>query len=401
MTKGYLFLEKRIGGDRTIRIEDAQYMLDQSGRLIQDAIQDRSSSAGTPGSIPTDRELIDKLEQLRLETERFRDISADRWENRELPVIAGIGSAIRQGSSFYLLEHMTRDILSLADQRTREALDRENLFTSIAFSVWAAVLVLICYLLWRTGRRRWFAEEAVRKHQENLEGLVKERTSELVRSREKLQSLAHHLQAVREEERSRIARELHDDVAQSLTAVKMDLLSLGRQHFGDKAALEREIVPVVDLVDQTIQTTRTLCVELRHRVLDDQGLKEAAEWCVETFRKRTGLLCSLAMPRTPIEVDKTTSTEVFRVLQEALANVATHADAPAAGVEIAVSADTLTLQIRDEGKGITSEQLSDPMSFGIMGIIERARALGGEADVTGVQGKGTTVRMVVPLQMID
>ncbi|MFC1986038.1 PAS domain S-box protein [Chloroflexota bacterium] len=184
LSKGFLFLEKRLAGDETIRIDDVLYMFSQADQLIQDSIEGHGSITILQNSTPTDPELIDKLEQFRLEVERFGDISRERWEKRELP---DIGITIQQRSSFYLLEYMANDITILLDQKTGEAFDRQGLITSITLSVWIVVLMIICYLLFRGGRRRWLAEEEVRNYQTNLEGLVKERTNELVTTNDQLQ----------------------------------------------------------------------------------------------------------------------------------------------------------------------------------------------------------------------
>ncbi|MFC2003114.1 PAS domain S-box protein [Chloroflexota bacterium] len=184
LSKGFLFLEKRVAGDETIRIDDVLYMFSQADQLIRDSLKGQSSITFLPSSTPTDPELISKLEQFHLEIERFHDISRERWEKRELP---DVGTTIQQRSSFYLLEYMANDITLLMDQKTSKALDRQGLITSITLSVWIVILMFIGYLLFRGGRKRWLAEEEVRNYQTNLEGLVKERTNELTTTNEQLQ----------------------------------------------------------------------------------------------------------------------------------------------------------------------------------------------------------------------
>ncbi|MFC1965886.1 PAS domain-containing protein [Chloroflexota bacterium] len=186
LSKGFLFLEKRVAGDETIRIDDVLYLFSQAGQLIQDSIEGKSSITILHSSTPTDPELIDKLEQLHLEIKKFQDISRERWEKRELP---DAGVTTQQRSSFYLLEYMANDITFLLDQKTGEALERQSLITSITLSIWIVTLLLICYLLLRAGIRRWFAEEKARYYQNNLEGLVKERTDELTERMKELSCL--------------------------------------------------------------------------------------------------------------------------------------------------------------------------------------------------------------------
>ena len=223
-------------------------------------------------------------------------------------------------------------------------------------------------------------------------------------SRQQLRNLAAHLQSVREEERKDIARELHDELGQALTALKFDLSWLGKQlggksgkYLGKKEELlMTKVLAMGDLVDATVQKVRTVSAELRPGILDDFGLAAAIEWQTDEFQKRTGVACQISLDGN-ITLDDVTCTAFFRIFQETLTNVARHAEAANVRVSLAEEGGSAVLEISDDGKGITEEQVSDPRSLGLLGIRERAHALQGEVEFTSVQGRGTTVRARIPL----
>jgi len=153
---------------------------------------------------------------------------------------------------------------------------------------------------------------------------------------------------------------------------------------------------ILQLVDEMIQTVRRISTELRPGILDDLGLVAAVEWAGEEFEARTGTKCRFALPTDDFAVDPERATAVFRIFQETLTNVARHADASEIRVRLAMEGKDLTLEVHDNGRGISEERLSNRRSLGILGMRERAMLLGGELTITGAPGKGTTVRVRVP-----
>jgi signal transduction histidine kinase len=215
-------------------------------------------------------------------------------------------------------------------------------------------------------------------------------------AREQLRDLASYLQTAREEERARIAREIHDEFGQVLTALKIDLSWLTKRLPTDKLSLAQKASAMSDLIDSAIRTVRRVVTELRPGLLDDLGLAAAIEWQAQEFAERTGMHCELHLDDKDIALDPDLATAIFRIFQETLTNVARHAEATAIGVRLEDKPKELALIVWDNGKGLTPSEGSDPGSLGLMGMRERARARGGQVEFEGVPGRGTTVTVRMP-----
>jgi signal transduction histidine kinase len=218
---------------------------------------------------------------------------------------------------------------------------------------------------------------------------------------EQLQALSAHLERVREEERTGIAREIHDELGQALTGIKMDIAWLGRRLAAPKAKEREEIRQKIrttsDLVDHTINQVRKISAELRPGVLDDLGLLAALEWQAQDFESRTGIRCTFRSQLGETTFTRDLSTAVFRISQEALTNVARHAQATQVDVTLERLEDRLRLEILDDGKGIALEAATSTASLGLLGIRERARRLEGQVEVAPLGTRGTRVTLVVPI----
>ncbi len=221
---------------------------------------------------------------------------------------------------------------------------------------------------------------------------------ELERSHEQFRQLSAHLESVREKERTRIARELHDELGQLLTALNTDIILLRKQLPPEQKALVSKTDSMTQLIDMTLSTVKRIYMDLRPGMLDHLGLPAALGWQADDFQRRTGIVCKISVPED-LELDPEISTAIFRIFQETLTNVMRHAEATRISVNLKPSGDDLVLVVRDNGKGITGEQLSKPNSFGLLGIQERAYHLGGKVSITGKSGKGTIVKVTVPLKM--
>jgi PAS domain S-box-containing protein len=224
---------------------------------------------------------------------------------------------------------------------------------------------------------------------------------ELKSSREQLRALAASLQSAREEERSRIAREIHDNLGQALTGLKMSLSWLDKKlsEVGDgvpPSLLLNEIASMSKLIDAAIQMVREISAELRPGVLDDLGLVAAVEWQAQEFQTRMGIRCRFTSTLGNITLDKEQSTAIFRILQETLTNVARHANATRVNITLRKKAGNLILEVRDNGRGITESEISNPRSLGLLGMRERALLLGGDVEISGTPGKGTAVTVQIP-----
>ncbi len=220
---------------------------------------------------------------------------------------------------------------------------------------------------------------------------------EIKSSREELRDLTAHLQSIREQERTVIAREMHDELGQSLTALKMDLSWLDRKTPKDQKPLVDRIISMRKLIDSTLQTVKRISTDLRPELLDDLGLSAAIEWQGEEFQNRTGIKTKVTMDPEEIILDQERSTAIFRIFQEALTNVARHSNATRVSVNLKMKTSKIDLKVKDNGKGITEKQISGPKSFGLIGIRERIHFLEGEVNISGVQDKGTTVTVSIPI----
>jgi PAS domain S-box-containing protein len=225
---------------------------------------------------------------------------------------------------------------------------------------------------------------------------MKRAEQELRASSEQLRNLAAHLLSVREEERARISREVHDELGQSLTAVKMDLAWLAGRLPRRKGQMLKRIRSTRQLADDIIQSIRRISTELRPAVLD-LGLAEAVEWQVQEFQTRSGIQCTVRLLTREV-VASNASTAMFRIFQETLTNVARHAKATRTEVVLQKQQDWLVLLIRDNGRGFDQADPSLSKSLGLLGMRERAAILGGRVNISSAPGKGTTVTAWIPLR---
>ncbi len=223
---------------------------------------------------------------------------------------------------------------------------------------------------------------------------------ELRRSTEQLRALAVHLQSVREQERTRIAREIHDQLGQMLTGLRMELRSLEKRladsGAGPTASLQEKLEEMKGLTDATISAVQKLSHELRPGALDDLGLVAALQQEARSFEERSGVRCELALPDEPLALDRERSTVMFRIFQEILTNVARHASATNVRVHLETNGGMVALVVADNGRGIAAPEIASPKSLGLLGMSERAAAVGGAVLFRGTPGKGTTVTVRVP-----
>ena len=225
------------------------------------------------------------------------------------------------------------------------------------------------------------------------------RAEETLRSSgEQLRDFAARLESVREEERTRVAREIHDELGQALTILKLDLSWLQTQTPRTQRQSRKKIKSMMDHVDGTIELVRKIASELRPSILDDLGLIPAIEWQLSELQKRTGIRCSLRSKVEKPDFGSEKSAAVFRVVQEALTNVVRHAKASAVLIGLREERERVCISIVDTGKGITEAELGDPKSLGIVGMKERIARLGGELTITSRRGNGTRLDINLPIE---
>lgn len=219
---------------------------------------------------------------------------------------------------------------------------------------------------------------------------------------EQLRALSARLQSAREEEGTRIARELHDELGSALSSLRWDLEDIAEviSEFTEPsqlAALRKKLESLMKLTDTTVNTVRRIASELRPIALDELGLIEAIEWQAQQFQARTGIIVHCDCPLESDDLTQEQSTAIFRIFQEALTNVLRHAQATRVDITAKKEAGEFVLTISDNGRGITEDELSGAPSLGLLGMRERANLIGGKIQIRGAEGKGTVVTLRVPL----
>jgi signal transduction histidine kinase len=238
-------------------------------------------------------------------------------------------------------------------------------------------------------------ESALKQRQAERE--KRETWQKLLQTNRQLRELSGHLQNIREEERTRIAREIHDQLGQQLTVMKMDISWLNKKTAGESDEVTQKLDGLNHLLDGTVKLVRKISAELRPALLDDMGLIIAVQWHLKEFREHSGirvvLNCSIEEPGLP-DIAK---TGLFRIVQESLTNVARHAGAKQVAITFHNEKEHLVLTIKDDGAGFNQQEIKAKKTLGLLGMKERTYMIGGTYTINGTPGEGTTVTVKVPL----
>ena len=250
--------------------------------------------------------------------------------------------------------------------------------------------------------KRRQAEAELQRAKQELELRVEERTRELSIALQQLRELSAHAHSVREEERTRIAREIHDELGSLLIALKLDVNWMARR-VTDLEPVARKCATMNHLIESAVDNVGRIITDLRPSILDHQGLIAALEWHLQEFAEATELRCdvqvSVASEAVGVTPEATMATAAFRIFQEMLSNVARHAQASAVAIRINLTLQSLQMTVEDNGVGASNLELSHATSYGVMGMRERARHFGGTLIIDSTPGCGTRVCLTLPLQL--
>jgi signal transduction histidine kinase len=279
-------------------------------------------------------------------------------------------------------------------------------YSSEAIGYWNALMrfgffVIVVYLIDKLRIFNSELEEKVKIRTSDLTAEISERKKaedELKKITEKLRLLAKRMHIIREEESTTIAREIHDELGQALTAIKIDVAWLSKRYSNDTALVDG-LFTISNTIDDTIKTVRKISTRLRPRLLDELGLIPAVEWQVKEFQARTGIKVDLFVPEDNIDLTPVVSSALFRIFQEAITNVSRHSKATNLLVEINENnRGKLKMTIRDNGTGLPEDYMNKDHSLGIIGMLERASSIGGKVELNSVPEGGTEVLVKVALK---
>lgn len=359
----------------------------------------------TPGNF-SDSPGVDNLLKSGLLFEKVWKITTDglRLTNKD-------GNIIAVNDAFCNIVGLSRDKLlqqpffNIYEKELRDQLLNEYIEDFKSGNVKTGFEKEVC--LWN-GRRVWldFSNSLIHisAHNTLLLSTIRDITgrkkseASLKKYADQLRGLASHLQSVREEERTMIAREIHDELGQVLTVLKIQITLLANKLRDDQPELKEKILNAAKVIDETVESVQKISAKLRPGILDNLGLVPAIEWQAQEYQKNTGIKCECYLPKDDIILNEEKSTAVFRIFQEALTNAGRHSSADVVMISLFKNNGALTLSISDNGCGITEAQKNDPNSLGLLGMKERVLLLNGEFEIFGKENRGTTVRAIVPLE---
>lgn len=238
------------------------------------------------------------------------------------------------------------------------------------------------------------------KSQKEMEGEIEQRHQEILKMNAALHSLSSHLQNIREEERIQIARDIHDDLGQQLTGLKMDVYWLKNKIIGPDEVIRKKITDIIELIDETVISVRRISSSLRPSMLDDLGLIAALEWHSEEVQKRTGISMRFASNIQDLDVPVETATGLFRIYQEVLTNAVRHSNATEITSSLQFEDGHLILQVADNGDGMDMSVIDSKKTLGLIGVKERTFVLGGRYDLKSEPGKGTHTIIHIPFSPV-
>ena len=397
VTMAHLLVEEILNGDH---FEEAQVWENYSRADWYIQAMLRGGQKGEDTILPLEDDRMRLIVQdLSKRLHEFQTISKTRLKKRNE---SGPGSEIDQKYNriFVVFLKEAKTVKQTLQHVMTQDLQRFRLtyFALVATSIFLALAVGIT--LYRLERLRVKDFQSLKETYVNLGNEMEKRMHvmrKLEDSQLQLRKLSHSLQSIREDEKTRIAREVHDELGQMLTGLKMELSCFEKDLQSNPDCLHEKVQSMGGLIDTTINSVRRIATELRPQILDVCGLMDAIKWQAQDYQNRTGIECKLDFVESDINLDKRLSTSLFRIFQEALTNVARHAKATEIELALKFEPDELIMTIHDNGIGIDPGQLHNSDSLGLLGIRERINFWKGSLTINGESQLGTTLKIHIPL----
>lgn len=388
-------------------------MMDKSGRTLD--VEANVKKIGDNMLLAIARDVTDRkkiAQEIKISEERFRTLYEENpLMNFTIDADGKIISVNKQGAfelGYSVDELIGKSLLHVFnDEDHRTVLDqlKECLSNPKKTFTWNL------RKLTKTGETIWVSETGTALMDENGNYFVmivckniterKKAEKEMQQMNKQLRNLSSHLQSVREEERTSIAREIHDELGQQLTGLKMDASWLLKKIPSEEKNMHDKISGMIKLLDSTVNTVRRISTELRPGILDDLGLIDALDWQSNEFEKRTGIHCEFKSSPAESQFEKNLSTGIFRVYQETLTNVARHSNATSIKTTFELSGDNIILKVQDNGNGFDEDAVRKKNTLGIIGMKERATMFGGKLSIESSIGKGTVIHLQVPMKIVQ
>jgi signal transduction histidine kinase len=401
VTMAHLLVEEILNGDH---FEEAQVWENYSRADWYIQAMLKGGQKGENSILPLEDDgLRFIVEDLSKRLREFKNISKTRLEKKNE---SGPGSDIDQkyNEIFAVFLKEAKTVKQTLQHVMTQDLHRFRL-TQLALVATSIFLTLaVGITLYRLERLRATDFQRLKETYDNLENEMEKRlrvVRELEDSQLQLRKLSHSLQSIREDEKTRIAREVHDELGQMLTALKMELFCFEKDLQSNPGCLNEKVESMGGLIDTTINSVRRIATELRPQILDVCGLVDAIKWQARDYQNRTGIRCQLNLAESEVKLNKNLSTSLFRIFQEALTNVARHAKATEIEIALQFEPDDLIMTIQDNGIGIDPEQLHNSDSLGLLGIRERINFWKGRLIINGEPHTGTTLKTYIPLHLYE
>lgn len=346
-------------------------------------------------------------------------------QKRQKALDEGIENGLRNTNARGMISEILERVSDMKKQAIRDlqessASQQQNLKIIWYMLVINGILVVILFstiflLLRRDIAHRMKEDLELRRHRDQLDELVTHRTEELLTANQLLQAEMHvrkqadaslhkltqHMEIVREEERVAISRDIHDEIGQSLTALKLDLAWMEHKFLPGNSEFIGRLNMMRSSLDRLIGKAQNIIAGLRPPLLDSLGFVEAIDWQVREFKRRNGIACQLNLDKTINGLDEKASTALIRIAMEALTNISRHAQATMVNVSLVKREETLVLEISDNGRGMSSEAINTPTSYGLLGMRERAHLCHGALAIKETPGGGTTVSLTIPMESVQ